>query len=204
MRVRAADVPFADGILHDLGTSPQERIVAAAREMFCRDGIHATGVDRILAAAGTSKMTLYNRFGSKEALLHEVLRREGAAWRESFFAAVLSVSDVPGGRLERVVDALAIWFRGDRFYGCAIMNAAAEHKKGDACIRALAADHHRLILDFLTEQAVAAGRVEPALLARQLLLLIDGTIAALMVTGDEQVLDVAERNLRAVLAYEAK
>ena len=28
-------------------TAPHERIIAVAREMFCRDGIHATGVDRI-------------------------------------------------------------------------------------------------------------------------------------------------------------
>ena len=182
---------------------PHERIVAVAREMFCRDGIHATGVDRILTAAGASKMTLYNRFGSKDALLHEVLRREGDAWRAKFFSSVLATSDMPRRRLERMTEALADWFRGDRFYGCAFMNAVAEHTKGDSRLRTLAADHHRKVLDFLTEQASAAGYAEPPFLARQLLLLVDGTIAALMVSGDEHVLAVAERNLRAVLAQEA-
>ena len=67
---------------------PHQRIVAAARDLFCRDGIHATGIDRILAAAHASKMTLYARFGSKDALLREVLEQEGAEWRASFFAAV--------------------------------------------------------------------------------------------------------------------
>jgi putative ABC transport system permease protein len=35
---------------------------------------------------------------------------------------------------------------------------------------------------------------------RQLLLLVDGTVAALMVTGDATVLTVARRNLDAILA----
>jgi hypothetical protein len=39
------------------------------------------------------------------------------------------------------------------------------------------------------------------LLARQLLLLVDGTVAALMVSGDPAVLKIAERNLSAVLSH---
>jgi AcrR family transcriptional regulator len=179
---------------------PHERIVATARLLFCRDGIHATGIDRILAEAGASKMTLYARFGSKEGLVREVLRQEGAEWRAHFFDAIRGTSDDPRERLHRIVAALADWFRGDGFYGCAYMNAVAEHTKGERWLRDLAAGHHAAILGFLGEQAAAAGFAEPALLARQLLLLIDGMIAAYMVSGDDGVLAVAERNLRAILA----
>ena len=185
-----------------LNRAPRERIVDAARELFCRDGIHATGIDRILAAAGVSKMTLYARFGSKEALVREVLREEGAAWRTAFFAAVEAASDDPRARLRAIVPALATWFRGDRFYGCAFMNAVAEHTKGQGFLRDLAAEHHKTILAFLGDQAAAAGGAEPALLARQLLLMIDGMIAAYMVSGDDAVLTIAERNLDAVLEKE--
>ncbi len=181
---------------------PHQRIVEVARELFCRDGIHATGIDRILAEAGASKMTLYARFGSKEALLREVLRAEGADWREAFFAAVMDSAPDAQGRLEALVGALGGWFRGGRFYGCAFMNASAEHTKGQPWLRALAADHHRVILDTLDRLATEAGYTEPAMLARQLLLLIDGIIAALMVSGDAAVLDVGARNLRAILGAE--
>ena len=57
----------------------------------------------------------------------------------------------------------------------------------------------RLGLTFLAGLAQAAGHAEPRMLARQILLLLDGAIAALMVSGDESVLDVAARNLQAVL-----
>ncbi len=190
----------------EIGTLPAaERIVSVARELFCRDGIHATGIDRILASAGASKMTLYSRFGSKEALLREVLTREGAEWRAAFFAAI-GAGPAPltaRQKLDRVVPALAGWFEGGRFYGCAFMNAAAEHAKGEPMLREMAAEHHRQIRAFLEGLAAEAGLRDPAMVARQILLAIDGTIAALMVSGDPAVLEVAERNLQAILAQAA-
>ena len=188
----AADRPAADRPAAD-------RIVDVARELFCRDGIHATGIDRILSAAGASKMTLYTRFGSKEALVREVLQREGADWRENFFAAVLAGGADALTQLHHVVPALAAWFDSGRFYGCSFMNAAAEHSKGDPMLREMAADHHRQILAFLQGLTETAEMEEPAFLARQILLTIDGTIAALMVLGDPLALVVAERNLRSIL-----
>lgn len=183
--------------------SPHERIVEVARDLFCRDGIHATGIDRILAEAGASKMTLYNRFGSKEALLREVLAREGTEWRATFFAGIQAASPDPTGRLAAVIDALRPWFIGDRFYGCAFMNAAAEGAKGGGAtwLREMTAGHHGAILAFLAGLAGDAGYAEPAVLARQVLLVVDGAIAAMMVSGDPAVLDIAARNLRAVLAH---
>ena len=177
-----------------------ERIVNAARDLFCRHGIHATGIDRILSVAGASKMALYGRFGSKEALIREVLAREGADWRAAFFAAVEAVGEDPLERLHAVAPALGRWFGSGRFYGCAFMNAIAEHDKDEGWLRDIAAEHHGQVLAFLAELGQRAGFAEPALLAKQILLLIDGATAALMVTNDEAVLMIAARNLAAVLA----
>ena len=182
---------------------PHERIIEVARDLFCRDGIHATGIDRILTEAGASKMTLYGRFGSKEALVREVLAREGAAWRDTFFALVEDAGPDPADQLRATIPALRTWFEGARFYGCPFMNAAAEHTKGsgggEPWLREMTAQHHAAIIAFLAGLAEAAGHAEPRMVARQILLVLDGAIAALMVSGDESVLDVAARNLRAVL-----
>lgn len=143
--------------------------------MFCRDGIHATGVDRILAAADASKMTLYARFGSKESLVREALRREGETWRAAFFAVVRGAADEPAGRLRAIVPGLAGWFRGGRFHGCAFINVVAEHRKGEA------------------------GAAAPDDLAAEVAVLVDGTVTGLMVSGDEAVLRTASRMLEALL-----
>lgn len=49
-------------------------IKAAATELFSRSGTEAVSMEGIAAEAGVSKMTLYNYFGSKEALVFEVFR----------------------------------------------------------------------------------------------------------------------------------
>jgi AcrR family transcriptional regulator len=144
-------------------------------------------------------MTLYTRFGSKEALVREVLQREGSEWRTMFFAAIEQAGPDPMQRLLAIVPALGAWFHGGRFYGCSFMNASAEHSKGEPVLREMAAAHHRHVLDMLEALTKAAGFAEPDVLARQILLTIDGTIAALMVSGDPSVLTVAQRNMRSIL-----
>lgn len=182
---------------------PHERILQVARDLFCRNGIHATGIDRILAEAKASKMTLYSRFGSKEALLREVLSREGARQRSAIYAAIEAAGPDPKQGLLAVIEGLRGLFDGDDFYGCAFMNAAAEHTKGagaEPWLRQVAKAHHDELLERVEALAAAAAYAQPGLLARQVLLVMDGAIAALMVSGDRDVLVIAERNLRAVLA----
>ncbi|MFE0170832.1 TetR/AcrR family transcriptional regulator [Streptomyces sp. NPDC059002] len=50
----------------------REAIVEAARTLFLRDGF-GIGMDAIAAEAGVSKVTVYNHFGSKEALFTAVI-----------------------------------------------------------------------------------------------------------------------------------
>ena len=188
----------------DRALPAHERIIEAARDLFCRQGIHATGIDRILAAAGASKMALYGRFGSKDALLREVLAREGADWRAGFFAALESAGPDPMQRLQATARAMEGWYRGGRFYGCAFMNAIAEHDKSEIWLREIAAEHHGHVLTFLGDLCRGAGLTEPATVAKQVLLLIDGATAALMVTNDPGVLTIMGRNLDAVLATAAR
>src|SRR4051812_24079316 len=67
-------------------TSPRERILLAARDLFHRQGIRRVGVEAIAEAAGTNKMTLYRHFDSKDNLIVAYLRgvasEADAAWRE--------------------------------------------------------------------------------------------------------------------------
>lgn len=50
----------------------RQAIVQAARELFLREGF-GVGMDVIAAEAGVSKVTVYNHFGSKEALFTAVI-----------------------------------------------------------------------------------------------------------------------------------
>jgi AcrR family transcriptional regulator len=60
----------------DPESSPKrEAIVEAATKVFLADGYGAAGMDAIAREAGVSKQTIYNRFGSKEALFGAIIRR---------------------------------------------------------------------------------------------------------------------------------
>jgi AcrR family transcriptional regulator len=116
--VTLAHVPFDD----PTHTPAGERLLAAASELFYRRGIRAVGVDLVAEVAGTTKKTLYDRFGSKDELVALYLRRRARRWQVFLFDRLA----VPGpDRALVVFDALAAWLH-DQDRGCAFVNAYAE------------------------------------------------------------------------------
>src|SRR4051812_50138339 len=55
----------------------RERLVAAAVDLFYRNGFGAVGVDRVIAAAGVTKTTFYKHFEGKDDLMVAAGRRGG-------------------------------------------------------------------------------------------------------------------------------
>ena len=53
----------------------REEILCAASAVFREEGYDATSMDRIAERAGASKRTVYNHFGSKEALFEAVVNK---------------------------------------------------------------------------------------------------------------------------------
>src|SRR5882724_4946980 len=105
---------------------PRERILAAARDLFYRRGIHVVGVDAIAEAAGTNKMTLYRHFASKDLLiaacLRDLTREFDVAW-ETIAAA--HAGD-PKGQLLTWLRHVCDFKENEAERGCALANAAVE------------------------------------------------------------------------------
>ncbi len=171
--------------------SARGRLLSAATQLFCKNGINATGIDAIINEAGTAKTTLYKLFGSKTNLVHAVLESEGKQWREWFIASVESGGGDAATKLTRIFPALKDWFREERFYGCPFINAVGEHDKDQKQFRAIAMKHKKVVLAYIEKLAGEMGATEPQMLAHQLGLLIDGAIVAAMVSRDPGVADTA-------------
>jgi AcrR family transcriptional regulator len=178
---------------HDAGDdeSARGRLLNAATHLFCKNGINATGIDAIINEAGTAKTTLYKLFGSKNNLVHVVLETEGRQWREWFIGALEAGGGSPQDKLARIFPALKDWFRQERFYGCPFINAVGEHDKDQKQLRAIAMRHKKVVLGYIEKLAGEMGATEPAMLAHQLGLLMDGAIVAAMVSRDPGVADTA-------------
>jgi len=153
---------------------PRERILAAAGELFYRNGIRAVGVDAIAEAAGTNKMTLYRHFVSKDEGVAEYLRQsakgESQNW-ERLRAAH------PGNALAQ----LRAWLkdmsdhvvsRDER--GCPLANAAVEIPEKDHPARRVIEECKIALRTRVIDLCRAAGLREPELLADELSLTLEG------------------------------
>src|SRR5690554_5798813 len=82
--------PEAIAVKTEVRGSARERIFLTARDLFYRLGIRAVGVETIAAEAGTTKMSLYRHFASKDELVAECLKeadREFWEWWDGVVAA---------------------------------------------------------------------------------------------------------------------
>src|SRR5215469_5327359 len=70
------------------GKPPRERLLDVAAELFYRRGIHAVGIDEIIAAAGVAKMSLYRSFASKDELVAAYLERRDARYWQWWNATI--------------------------------------------------------------------------------------------------------------------
>ncbi|GAA1232965.1 TetR/AcrR family transcriptional regulator [Prauserella halophila] len=60
------------------------RVLDAAYEQFCRTGIRRSTMDDVARRAGISRITVYRRFATKDALVEQVLRREFRRYFDRF------------------------------------------------------------------------------------------------------------------------
>lgn len=150
----------------------RERLLDAANDLFYREGVQTVGIDRVIEEAGVAKASLYNTFGSKEALVRAYLEARHAGTTDRLLAAVEGETD-PRARLLAVFDAQGELFAQPGFRGCAFATASAEAPGGGLVERA--ADEYRAdIRGLLTRLAEEAGAADPVVLGRQLQLIYDG------------------------------
>ena len=109
------------------GPPARERILLTAHELFYREGIRATGIDRVIAEAGVTKVTFYRHFPSKNALIGAFLEYRHQRWMTWFIDALQRHGSVSRTRgLNALVPTLAEWFRDESFRGCAFINSVGE------------------------------------------------------------------------------
>src|SRR6187551_47500 len=104
----------------------KDKILNVATDLFQTRGINSTGVDTIVAVAGTTKMTLYKYFHSKEQLILEVLQK-GHHEFETWLNDKLSQNTRhPAEKLQKLFDSIEEWITAPDFRGMAFIKAAAE------------------------------------------------------------------------------
>ena len=180
---------------------PHDRILRTATELFRREGIAAVGVNRIIREADVAPMTLYRQFESKDGLVAASLEHWGTQWLHLLAEALDRRGDDPQARFDALWDALETWVAAEGFRGSFLANGAIElRSRPDHPARAVIAAHRRALRELLEDLAKAAGAADPAVLAAQLQVLIDGAIAAAAVDRDPAAARDARQLARAAVS----
>lgn len=169
----------------------KKRLLQAACRLFCKEGIHATGIARIIEESGVSRRALYMHYGSKENLLRAVFEAEAKMWFRWFDTDLTALKCQPRERVLALFDLMHNWFESEHFYGCVFINAVAEHDKSNSWVQEIANSHREKINAKLCAMVADSGISDPALTTEKLSLLIDGTIVTAMVTGQGNIAHIA-------------
>lgn len=173
-------------------TPAARRILSAAAELFYARGIHAVGVDAIAAAAGVTKKTIYDRFGSKEALVAAYLAERAERWQKWLRRYIEDAAS--DQRLLAPFDALEAWMSQQQpRRGCAFINACAELPNANEAGRQVADAEKRTMRELFTRLADEATVSEPDTLGTQLFILHEGATVAYALTGDDAAIAAARQ-----------
>jgi AcrR family transcriptional regulator len=170
----------------------RERIISAANALFYNDGIRGVSVDAVAEKAGVTKRTLYYHFKSKDDLVAAYLDARDqpnlALFRQWFSAAEGGLPD----KVEAIFRNLARSARHPKWKGCGFLRTSAElaNMPGHPAMK-IGAAHKKKFEAWLHATFEAEGIAEPLRLARQILLLLDGSFAVVLLHRDPGYMETA-------------
>lgn len=164
-------------------STPRERLLAAANELFYREGVHAVGIDRVIAEASVAKTSLYSSFGNKDGLIAAYLESRDQQMREGVEQAI--------GRHQSARDQLLALFdflielsSDPNYHGCAFAMATSEAHAESTDV--VAKGYRSWLRGTFTQLASQAGAPNPRTLGHQLHLLWDGAAQSARMDGGQQ------------------
>ena len=155
----------------------RERILATVDRLFYDEGIHAVGIQRIVAESDVTRVTLYRHFPSKDHLVSAYLEGRAAYDHHQVDAIIEAHPDDP----RRALTELAAALTRDDFAvvqrGCPFINASAEFSPSHP-----ARAHAREIRDWVTRRLEGLlHRLEhrdPRATAEQLMMVRTGAVVS--------------------------
>ena len=176
----------------------RQRILVTAHDLFYRHGIRATGIDRVIAESGVTKVTFYRHFPSKAELTHVYLDYRHQLWIDWFRGALVLHGAAKFGTMA-LLPTLKEWFGDERFRGCAFINAAVELGTTDSTVLEVCRLHKEDMVDVIAT-TLPTGPQRLAI-AHSIALAIDGAVVHVQLGMPvDPVLMNLEKILAALLA----
>lgn len=171
----------------------RERIITAAGKLFHSEGIRAVSVDAVAEKAGLTKRTLYYHFRSKDDLIAAYLETRDqpnlALFQRWFEESDGDVAD----KVRAIFTNLAASARHPKWKGCGFLRTSVEliNLPGHPAMTIGRAHKKRVeawLCSVLSEAGIVSGAPD---LARQVILLLDGAFAVVLLHRDASYMESA-------------
>lgn len=166
-----------------------QRIQSAAKDLFYRQGIRATGVEEVCRVAEATKMSLYRAYPSKDALIAAILQEDAEEW-DVWFKEATEGAATPVAKLRAVIEAGAKELEDPDYRGCPMLLAQAEFPDPDHPTHRIVAAFKARVCNNLIELAREAGAAEPQRLGELLSMLFDGAWSSIPYLGGKRAGEV--------------
>jgi AcrR family transcriptional regulator len=166
----------------------RERILQTADRLFYNEGIHAVGIQRVVAESEVTRVTLYRHFPSKTDLIDAYLDRRAQYDRDQIGGIIDAHRDDPRLALTELATALTRDDFGAVQRGCPFINASAEFT-GSHPARVHAYEIRRWVTGRLEELLDALDHRDPRTTAEQLMMVRTGAVVSGALDANEQLND---------------
>ncbi|MGP4094559.1 TetR/AcrR family transcriptional regulator [Nonomuraea sp. KM90] len=154
------------------------QLLQVAGELFYWKGVRATGVDLVAAQAGVAPTTLYRLFGSKDDLVAAYVEHADQEGRERWATAIDAAGPDPRDQILALFDAGFAYVDSEQFRGCPMMMTLAEFPDPDLPAHRMAVEGKSGFRELVGELTGRLGVDDPAGLADQLMLVMEGLFAS--------------------------
>lgn len=170
----------------------RQQIIDAAYTLFYQSGFMRTGVDAIANAAGITKRTLYQHFGSKDELIEAVLEHQHQIALERIRRWADCITGKPDQMVRTIFEKLAQWASGAEWQGSGFTRAAVEFADMPGHPARKAARRQKENVEIYLVEKFATQELDDAKqLVREVLLLIEGCQSLALIHGNLDYIDAA-------------
>lgn len=178
----------------------RQRLLAAAYDLFYRNGFARVGVDRVAERAGITKKSFYYHFKSKDHLLAAVLEHHHRHALDRIAGWALNLEGGLDAFLDSLFGNLADWAAKPRWEGAGFTRIVMElaDRPGHPA-RAIARRHKAAVESWIAGELRRRGVPAPGDRARQIVLLLEGALALMLVHGSRDYAKAAADAAKALV-----
>jgi AcrR family transcriptional regulator len=178
----------------------RSRLLGTATRIFYAEGLHAVGIDRIVAEAKVTRATLYRHFPSKDDLVVAYLQGIHQMERDRI-GEVIGSGRPAADILRAIAETITEGIGSAGFRGCAFLNAVAEYPDPEHPVHQAVLGHRDWFLRTVTSLLAEAGEMPAELAGRHFIMLRDGAMVAGCLSDPAEVCDAFRQAVEGLLRF---